>query len=91
VSHANGLSGQVDGRVGLPEMAGHKFQVSQDGKTVLVFDERTRRLVRIDPSQLTVAAAKDYHKEQRGAGLSMAAGGWGGLFGRPAGRQRAAG
>jgi hypothetical protein len=57
--HVNGLTGQVDGRVGLPGMKGHQLQLSQDGKSILVMDERTGRLVRIDPSQLTVGATRD--------------------------------
>jgi hypothetical protein len=73
VAHANGTTGQVDGRVKIDGTAGHKLQISQDGRSVLVLDERTRRLVRIDPSQLTVAAAKDYSKQYSGTGLSMVA------------------
>ncbi|WP_406290233.1 fibronectin type III domain-containing protein [Embleya sp. NBC_00896] len=56
VVHVNGLTGQVDARITLP--GGQKptsLQVSQDGKTVLVLDERTGQVSRIDPSQLTVA------------------------------------
>ncbi|MEV0614195.1 hypothetical protein AB0I81_12795 [Nonomuraea sp. NPDC050404] len=55
VVHANGLSGQVDGRVDLASAEGQKLQVVQDGDNVLVVDESTGQVSRIDPTQLEVA------------------------------------
>ncbi|MEU2604006.1 fibronectin type III domain-containing protein [Streptomyces albus] len=69
-AHANGLTGDVDGKVKLPGMTDHPVSVSQDGKTVLVLDEKTGKLVRIDPSQLTVEQSSRY-----GAGLQLVSGG----------------
>ncbi|MBO8188652.1 fibronectin type III domain-containing protein [Streptomyces spirodelae] len=69
-AHANGLTGDVDGKVKLPGMDGHPVSISQDGKTVLVLDEKTGKLVRIDPSQLTVEGSSRY-----GAGLQLVSGG----------------
>jgi hypothetical protein len=58
--HVNGLTGKVDGKAALPGMGGHPLQISQDGKWILVLDERTGRVSRIDPSQLTVAKSRLY-------------------------------
>ncbi|MEU7314757.1 fibronectin type III domain-containing protein [Streptomyces sp. NPDC007083] len=69
-AHANGLTGDVDGKVKLPGMGDHPVSISQDGKTVLVLDEKTGKLVRIDPSQLTVEQSARY-----GAGLQLVSGG----------------
>ncbi|GAA3533982.1 hypothetical protein GCM10022419_011660 [Nonomuraea rosea] len=63
VVHANGLSGQVDGRVDLAsaerpaeQAAGDTpLKVVQDGDNVLVVDEATGTVSRIDPTQLEVA------------------------------------
>lgn len=60
VAHADGLTGAVDGKVALPGMDGHRVQISQDGKSVLVLDEKTGRVVRIDGSQLTAEQSADY-------------------------------
>ncbi|MGI5347878.1 fibronectin type III domain-containing protein [Streptomyces sp. CA-250714] len=69
-AHANGLTGDVDGKVKLPGMGDHPVSISQDGKTVLVLDEKTGKLVRIDPSQLTVEQSSRY-----GTGLQLVSGG----------------
>ncbi|NSC24702.1 hypothetical protein FM076_27515 [Streptomyces albus subsp. chlorinus] len=69
-AHANGLTGDVDGKVKLPGMGDHPVSISQDGKTVLVLDEKTGKLVRIDPSQLTVEQSSRY-----GSGLQLVSGG----------------
>ncbi|MEV0165763.1 hypothetical protein [Nonomuraea fuscirosea] len=55
VVHANGLSGQVDGRVDLASAGGQALTVVQDGANVLVVDESTGKVSRIDPTQLEVA------------------------------------
>ncbi|PWI45532.1 hypothetical protein [Streptomyces sp. ICBB 8177] len=70
-AHANGLTGQVDGKVTLPGMAGDPVQISQDGKTVLVLDTRTGKVVRLDPSQLTAEQSTEYGA----AGLQLVSGG----------------
>ena len=69
-AHANGLTGDVDGKVKLPGMSDHPVSISQDGKTVLVLDEKTGKLVRIDPSQLTAEQSSRY-----GTGLQLVSGG----------------
>ncbi|TDE41580.1 hypothetical protein E1295_29380, partial [Nonomuraea mesophila] len=55
VVHANGLSGQVDGRVDLASAEGDALKVVQDGSNVLVVDESTGKVSRIDATQLEVA------------------------------------
>lgn len=69
-AHANGLTGDVDGKVKLPGMGDHPVSISQDGKTVLVLDEKTGKLVRIDPSQLSAEQSSRY-----GTGLQLVSGG----------------
>ena len=56
--HVNGLSGKVDGKTGLPGTNGHKMHVVQDHGTVLIVDETTGVVSRIDPSQLQVAQTR---------------------------------
>ena len=58
VVHANGMSGQVDGRVDLAAAKGDELKVVQDGNSVLVVDESTGQVSRIDPTQLEVAQSK---------------------------------
>jgi hypothetical protein len=70
-AHANGLTGDVDGKAALPGMAGHPVSISQDGKTVLVLDKKTGKVVRIDPSQLTAEQSSDYGV----SGLQLVSGG----------------
>ncbi|WP_326809018.1 hypothetical protein OHB04_34915 [Streptomyces sp. NBC_01775] len=59
-AHANGLTGDVDGKVKLPGMGDHPVSISQDGKTILVLDKKTGKVVRIDPSQLTAEQSSRY-------------------------------
>lgn len=70
-SHANGLTGDVDGKVKLPGMNGHSVTIAQDGRTVLVLDRRTGKVVRIDPSQLTAEQSTNYGT----SGLQLVSGG----------------
>ncbi|MFE6620215.1 fibronectin type III domain-containing protein [Streptomyces sp. NPDC057740] len=72
VVHAHGLTGEVDGKATLPAgTAGHPVSVAQGGRTTLVLDERTGRVVRIDAAQLTTAQSTDYGA----AGLQLVSGG----------------
>ncbi|MGV9354561.1 fibronectin type III domain-containing protein [Streptomyces misionensis] len=71
VAHADGLTGQVDGKAELPGTAGHPVSISQDGKTVLVLDEKTGKVIRVDPSQLGAEQSSDYGT----TGLQLVAGG----------------
>jgi hypothetical protein len=72
VAHANGLTGDVDGKAVLPAgMAGHPVSVAQDGRTTLVLDEQTGQVVRIDAAQLTAEQSADYGA----AGLQLVSGG----------------
>ncbi|NRQ36720.1 hypothetical protein HII36_33520, partial [Nonomuraea sp. NN258] len=57
VVHVNGLSGQVDGYL---DKAGTHLQVVQDGSNVLLVDQRTGHVSRIEPSQLDVAQTRDF-------------------------------
>lgn len=70
-AHANGLTGDVDGKVKLPGMNGHAVTIAQDGKTVLVLDKKTGKVVRIDPSQLTAEQSTNYGT----SGLQLVSGG----------------
>lgn len=69
-AHANGLTGDVDGKVDLPT-GKHPVSISQDGKTVLVLDKKTGKVVRIDPSQLTAEESTEYSSSD----LQLVAGG----------------
>jgi hypothetical protein len=60
VTHANGLSGKADTRIGLTNAAGHPLTVTQDGDTVIVLDTVTGKVTRIDPAQLTVTQTVTY-------------------------------
>lgn len=72
VAHAHGLTGAVDGKVVLPAgMAGHPVSVAQHGRSALVLDQQTGRVVRIDASQLTAGQSADYGA----AGLQLVSGG----------------
>lgn len=70
-AHANGLTGDVDGKVKLPGMDGHPVTIAQDGRTVLVLDRKTGTVVRIDPSQLTAEESTAYGA----SGLQLVSGG----------------
>ncbi|MFI6595571.1 fibronectin type III domain-containing protein [Nonomuraea sp. NPDC050536] len=58
VVHVNGLSGEVDGY--LDAKAGKQLRVVQDGSNVLLVDDRTGYVSRIEPSQLNVAQTRDF-------------------------------
>ncbi|MEU4577567.1 hypothetical protein [Nonomuraea sp. NPDC023979] len=58
IVHVNGLSGEVDGY--LDDKAGKQLKVVQDGSHVLLVDERTGYVSRIEPSQLTVTQSRDF-------------------------------
>ncbi|MCP9965590.1 hypothetical protein LUX57_10980 [Actinomadura madurae] len=58
VVHANGLAGKVDGKAAVvPQMRGHRIKIVQDGTTVLLVDEDTGVVSRIDPSQLKITTS----------------------------------
>ncbi|MGW1994515.1 hypothetical protein [Embleya sp. NPDC001921] len=69
--HVNGLSGDITGRVRLPGAPGSNYQVSEDGDTVLVMDESTGQVTRIDPAQLTAPLSVDLGD----AGMQLVTGG----------------
>ncbi|MBC6459500.1 fibronectin type III domain-containing protein [Actinomadura sp. HBU206391] len=55
VVHANGMAGKVDGKVKVPTMMhGHQIKIVQDGSTILIVDQQTGVVSRIDPAQLSV-------------------------------------
>ncbi|MCQ0014265.1 hypothetical protein [Actinomadura madurae] len=59
VVHANGLAGKVDGKAAVvPQMRGHRIKIVQDGTTVLLVDEDTGVVSRIDPSQLKITTSR---------------------------------
>lgn len=66
IVHVNGLSGEVDGY--LNDKAGRQLRVVQDGGDVLLVDDRTGNVSRVEPSQLSVAQTRDFGA----AGLQLA-------------------
>lgn len=60
VVHANGLSGKVDGRIENVAKPGSHLKIVQDGATVLLVDQVTGVVSRIEPSQLTVVQTRDF-------------------------------
>jgi hypothetical protein len=60
VVHVNGLSGKVDGKVTLSGTAGHKMKVVQQGGVVLIIDETTGVVSRVDPAHLNVVQGVAY-------------------------------
>ena len=60
IVHANGLSGKVDGRIAMTNAAGHPLKIVQDGNLILVVDEVTGQVSRIDPAQLQVTETRQY-------------------------------
>ncbi|GAA4068530.1 fibronectin type III domain-containing protein [Nonomuraea soli] len=58
VVHVNGLSGEVDGYI--DHKAGKQLKVVQDGGNVLLVDESTGFVSRIEPSQLDVAQTRNF-------------------------------
>ncbi|MFB9203165.1 hypothetical protein ACFFV7_18340 [Nonomuraea spiralis] len=69
VVHVNGLSGEVDGY--LDDKAGKQLRVVQDGSNVLLVDDRTGFVSRVEPSQLSVTQTRDLGA----AGLQLAVSG----------------
>ncbi|MFI0483450.1 fibronectin type III domain-containing protein [Actinomadura sp. 9N215] len=71
VVHANGLAGKVDGKAAVvPQMRGHNIKIVQDGTTVLLVDQDTGVVSRIDPSQLKITGSRPVG----GPGLQVVAG-----------------
>lgn len=59
--HANGLAGRVDGKAELiRQMRGHRIKIVQDGGAVLIVDQDTGVVSRIDPSQLKVSQSRAF-------------------------------
>ncbi|NUT46606.1 MAG: hypothetical protein HOV94_04685, partial [Saccharothrix sp.] len=71
IVHVNGTTGQVDGRVELAGEGQGPIQVGTDGNAVLVLDQGTGTVSRIDPAQLAVPQTRDYGAN----GMSLAVGG----------------
>lgn len=69
IVHVNGLSGEVDGY--LNDKAGRQLRVVQDGGNVLLVDDRTGYVSRVEPSQLSVAQTRDFGA----AGMQLAVSG----------------
>ncbi|MEO3885909.1 hypothetical protein [Nonomuraea sp. B5E05] len=78
VVHVNGLSGEVDGY--LDDKAGRQLRVVQDGGNVLLVDDGTGYVSRVEPSQLSVAQTRDFGA----AGLQLAVSGTAGYAVDPA-------
>lgn len=68
--HVNGLSGKVDGKTDIGGAAGHNMRVVQDGGTVLIVDQTTGVVSRVDPTQLDVAQ----NRKLGNPGLQLVAG-----------------
>jgi hypothetical protein len=60
VVHANGLSGEVDGRITATGSKGRQLKVVEDGATVLLVDEQSGVVSRIEPSQLKVTQTRNF-------------------------------
>jgi hypothetical protein len=58
--HVNGLSGKVDGKVTLSGSTGHPMKVVQQGGVVLIVDEVTGVVSRVDPAHLNVVQGAGY-------------------------------
>lgn len=69
--HVNGLSGKVDGKVTLSGSAGHKLKVIQQGGVVLIVDEQTGVISRVDPAHLNVVQGAVY---RGAAGMQVVSG-----------------
>jgi hypothetical protein len=62
--HVNGLSGKVDGKVTLSGATGHRMKVVQQGGVVLIVDEVTGVVSRVDPAHLNVVQGATYRGAQ---------------------------
>ncbi|MEV3921756.1 fibronectin type III domain-containing protein [Actinomadura coerulea] len=70
VVHVNGPAAKVDSKTGVPpQMRGHDIRIVQDGATVLIVDQDTGVVSRLDPSQLDVGASRPL-----GRGIQVLAG-----------------
>ncbi|MCO5985817.1 fibronectin type III domain-containing protein [Actinoallomurus spadix] len=69
--HVNGLSGKVDGKVTLSGTAGHTMRVIQQGGVVLIVDETTGVVSRVDPAHLNVVQGVSY---RGAAGMQVVSG-----------------
>lgn len=58
--HVNGNSGQVDGRVQLPQPVKGPLELVQDGDDVLVLDRGTGLVSQIDPAQLSITQTQEF-------------------------------
>ncbi|MFI0444300.1 hypothetical protein [Actinomadura sp. 6N118] len=68
IVHANGLLGKVDGKTQIQAAPNHRIKIIQDGNTVLLVNETTGVVSRIDPSQLKVTQSQRF-----GIGLQIIA------------------
>ncbi|RSN47020.1 hypothetical protein, partial [Actinomadura sp. WAC 06369] len=69
VVHVNGLAGKVDGKAPLPAGArGNRIKVVQDGTTILIVDQETGVVSRLDPAQMKIAGSAGL-----GAGIQVLA------------------
>lgn len=69
--HVNGLSGKVDGKVTLSGSTGHPMKVVQQGGVVLIVDEVTGVVSRVDPAHLNVVQGATY---RGAAGMQVVSG-----------------
>jgi hypothetical protein len=69
--HVNGLSGKVDGKVTLSGSTGHPMKVVQQGGVVLIVDEVTGVVSRVDPAHLNVVQGAAY---RGAAGMQVVSG-----------------
>jgi hypothetical protein len=60
IVHVNGLSGKVDGKVTIAGATGHPMKVVQQGGVVLIVDEVTGVVSRVDPAHLNVVQGAGY-------------------------------
>src|SRR3954447_26928652 len=71
IVHVNGLSGKVDGKVTLSGSTGHPMKVVQQGGVVLIVDEVTGVVSRVDPAHLNVVQGATY---RGAAGMQVVSG-----------------
>ncbi|GLY90247.1 fibronectin type III domain-containing protein [Actinoallomurus iriomotensis] len=69
--HVNGLSGKVDGKVTLSGSTGHPMKVIQQGGVVLIVDEVTGVVSRVDPAHLNVVQGATF---RGAAGMQVVSG-----------------
>ncbi|WP_194293590.1 fibronectin type III domain-containing protein [Actinomadura macrotermitis] len=64
--HVDGLTGRVDGQVGVPRSRGHELRLSQFGHEVNALDSTASELFRIDPIREKILASQEI---QRGSSV----------------------